>query len=295
MKTIYILLDNHADHYVHDLLLTNMPWIVKNFSTIMIECVPMQLKGENALEFLFNVVKSYTFDVEPGIFKQEEKAFLSKPYDPNQMTPENFITKRTILLSHLCLHQDKTCDMNPIKIVISNFKRYQFFATCLRQGIQIKGMEPREYRPGLGLFDSDSRDAAIFNSVKIAADTSALGVFVTVGAYHGISLIQQMGRLGGYSCSFVRLATEEQFINKKPGEFCAWREKELLGLKLGFETHVTQLIVSKDLAPETQSQLLQESLQIVQGPALPDDMERDILTGEYLKKASASAAAAFCP
>ena len=76
MKTIYILLDNHADHYVHDLLLTNMPWIVKNFSTIMIECVPMQLKGENALEFLFNVVKSYTFDVEPGIFKQEENPMI---------------------------------------------------------------------------------------------------------------------------------------------------------------------------------------------------------------------------
>ena len=274
MKPIYILLDNHTDFYIFDLLQENMPWIVKNFSTVLMESAPMQLTGAEALEYYFDKIKTYTLDTSnlpKGILKEEDSNFLAKPYEPSQMAPDIFIEKRIAALSIMG---------KQVSQLYGILKGYQFFANCLKQGIELRGAEPSSYRPGLGIFEPIvKRDVAMHQALNSAANTSLRGVFFIVGASHGINLIQALAKSGQHSCSFVRLATEDKLIEKSPGSFGAWYKNEMQMLNLGPENQVSELIIPRDWPSNIQTKLLEESLRVVQGAALPENMERDLSTG----------------
>lgn len=280
MKPIYILLNNHNDFHIFDLLQKNMPWIVKNFSTVLMECAPMQFTGAAALEYYFDILKTYKIDTSnlpEGILKEEDSNFLAKPYEPAQMAADIFIEKRVASLSIMGKQFSKMYDL---------FKGYQFFANCLKQGIELRGAEPSSYLPGLGIFEPIvKRDVAMHQALNSAANTSLRGVFFIVGASHGINLIQALAKSGQHSCSFVRLATEDKFIERSPRSFGAWYENEMRMLELGPENQVSQLIIPKNMPSNIQTKLLEESLRVVQGAALPDNMERDLSTGQVSGKA----------
>ena len=64
-------LDDHADHELHDLLTENLSWIKTNFSTMMMECVPVGCQNKDALSYFFRILKTYGLDVsKTGLYNK---------------------------------------------------------------------------------------------------------------------------------------------------------------------------------------------------------------------------------
>lgn len=167
MKTIYMALDNHKDHELLDLLTDNLPWIIKNFSILMIESVPVGYQNDDALGYFFSKIKDYTFPIDVNsIFNEEELFFLKTPFtgvllheaanaqsNPN-LEPMAFVQRRIELLSRIMYSNSSKVEPSSIeglKHPLGIFKRYRLFSQCLKEGIQLKGMEPASYQAGLGI------------------------------------------------------------------------------------------------------------------------------------------------
>jgi hypothetical protein len=296
MQIIYVALENHSDHELIDLLTENLPWIKRNFSTWMMECVPIQYQNQDALRYLFRQIKDYRFDFAGiDLFNEEEVLFLNMPFVEAMLTKETafsqpnpdlkaiaFVERRIELISSLINSDEIDHSQNEgLEQMLGIFKRYRLFFLCLAEGIQLKGMEPSSYQAGLGIFDSigGRRDASMFDAiVKAQRDGVEKGIFMLLGASHGITLIQALASLGKFNASFIRLATSHKYVCSQ-APFSQWLSKIAPSLFLGPENNLAQKIIERSSTKASQTASLEATLHMFHGPALPDNLEHCLKTG----------------
>jgi hypothetical protein len=295
VKTIFMALEKHDDHELMGLLTENLSWIKTNFSTMMMECVPVGYQNTDALSYFFHTIKTYGFNVrEAGLYNEEEILFLDKPFKEQLLAGEAdfsqissnlkamaFVERRIELLSRIT-SSGLTHIYNPgvIEQMLCIYKRYRLFYQCLEAGLELKGMEPVNYRPGFGVFDtSGSRDIGMYNAILEAGkEGGEKGIFMLVGASHAIHLIPALSVTGQFTASFVRLATSEKYIDPR-SPFSQWFENIAPKLCLGHENYLTKLIIDSSSSKACQRKLLESSLRVAHGPALPPNLERNLDTG----------------
>lgn len=296
MKTIYMALENHSDHELQDLMTENLPWIIRNFSTWMIECIPIGYQNKDALSYLFCQIKNYRIVVQTtGIFNEEEVLFLNTPFiaamlpneaafsQPNPDLEANaFVERRIELLSRLiCSSEIGFYPPEVLEQMLGIYKRYRFFYLCLEEGIQLKGMEPTSYKAGLGIFDKigGQRDLSMFNAiVQAGKEGGEKGIFMLLGASHGIPLIPALASLGQFNASFIRLATNQKYVCSQ-APFSQWLSEKAPSLFLGPENYLAQKIIERSSTKESQAASLESTLRVFHGPALPANLERCLDTG----------------
>lgn len=128
------------------------------------------------------------------------------------------------------------------------------------------------------VFDNEGvRDKGMLEAIKQAGEGEK-GILMLVGASHGISLIPALATSGQFNCSFVRLATKPEYINLATSH-SQWLVEKAPRLKLGPENYVTQQIIERSSSKNDQTALLEATLHVVLGPALPPNLERDLDSG----------------
>jgi hypothetical protein len=165
------------------------------------------------------------------------------------------------------------------------YKRYRLYYQCLEAGLELKGMEPVHYKPGLGVFDtSGSRDIGMHNAILEAGkEAGEKGIFMLLGASHAIHIIPALAVKGQFTASFVRIATSEKYIDPS-SPFSQWLENISPQLCLGSENYLTKVIIDSSSSKAYQRELLESSLRVIHGPALPPNLERNLNTGLFVKR-----------
>jgi hypothetical protein len=275
MNSIYVILDKHTDLALNDLLRNNIMWIKDNFSIFLMESVPNDLTGEQAVNDFFKNL-DYGFDcdacVQIGIISQEEGEFLRNPCR-NDMSREAFINKRIEIITKI---MDISAEKEYWMHYLGSLKRCEFYFSCLNAGICLRGMEPLGYKPAL--FSMNLRDTSMIQTIMSSSGSYPKPVLAMTGASHGINLIYNLCRFGQFGCHFIRLVTDDKHISPD-SEFEIFRQNTLPNLKLGYAQEFSIKTISTDLPRDVQNAMLNELLYHYSGCALPSTLENDVALG----------------
>ena len=218
-KHHFVLLSEHTDHKLIDLMSKNIDFIKSNYDTILAECVPSNLENHSVIKYLQDIFFTYTIKIEPMLIQKiksisaEEVKFLDRKLNVGEDKNE-FIEKRLKILEKLL----EKISLPGLEYYATNFKNLKLYELALSKGLRIQGCEPENYVPGEEYKTRDEeRDQSIWKTLQ-KCHKEGKCVFSNFGTFHGIALIENTKKNNDIKSSVIHLRVKEkdeaEFFNK---------------------------------------------------------------------------------
>ena len=190
MNKLHVLMTNHMDLKTMALVIRQMPFIIKHFDCLLVECAPNNVSNDALLKYFRDIQLTYELDLTPvkeqlGI--SEAHCLVLKNEYVGAISDEEKMLLKYLAVKEITRKSEGKL-AGEINMVFYQLYYYQFLSLAFKNGMTLVGVEDRLYYPGRGLLQFNRDDAIVANTAE--AVQKQKNCLMLVGASHGVDLIQ---------------------------------------------------------------------------------------------------------